>query len=104
MKSPSTTGRYAFGAFKLKKSSCLRYGELCPLALTDYRLRNANILLITMRALSNEIAKNIVLAGIGSLTIQDDQLVKEEDLGAQFLISEGDIGKNVRGIARWLSI
>ena len=48
-----------------------------------------------MRALSNEIAKNLVLAGIGSLTVQDDQLVQEVDLGAQFLLSEEDVGKNV---------
>ena len=48
-----------------------------------------------MRALANEIAKNLVLAGIGSLTIQDSQTVVEDDLGAQFFISEPDIGKNV---------
>ena len=48
-----------------------------------------------MRALSNEIAKNLVLAGIGSLTIQDDQSVLEDDLGSQFFVSEEDIGKNV---------
>ena len=48
-----------------------------------------------MRALSNEIAKNLVLAGIGSLTILDDQLVLEEDLGSQFFISELHVGMNV---------
>lgn len=63
-------------------------------ALINSRLRNANILLITIRALANEIAKNLVLAGIGSLTIQDDQAVDEDDLGAQFLVAEGDVGKN----------
>ena len=59
------------------------------------RLRTANVLLITMKALANEIAKNLVLAGIGSLTVQDSQVVVEDDLGAQFFISEQDIGKNV---------
>lgn len=48
-----------------------------------------------MRALANEIAKNLVLAGIGSLTVQDSQVVVDDDLGAQFFISEQDIGKNV---------
>ena len=48
-----------------------------------------------MRALSNEIAKNLVLAGIGSLTIQDDRQVLDDDFGAQFFISEDDIGTNV---------
>lgn len=59
------------------------------------RLRNANILLITMRAIANEIAKNLVLSGIGSLTVQDDQSLREEDLGAQFLAADEDVGKNV---------
>ncbi|PSS22539.1 hypothetical protein M430DRAFT_119152 [Amorphotheca resinae ATCC 22711] len=58
------------------------------------KIRSANILLITMRALSNEIAKNLVLAGIRSLTIVDHALVTESDLGAQFFVSESDIGKN----------
>ena len=57
-------------------------------------IRNANILLIGMKALGNEIAKNLVLAGIGSLTILDHENVIEEDLGSQFLITEDDVGKN----------
>jgi len=48
-----------------------------------------------MKALANEIAKNLVLAGIGSMTIQDDQLVIEDDLGAQFFIEEQHIGLKV---------
>ncbi|KAI4131172.1 MAG: hypothetical protein LQ338_001377 [Usnochroma carphineum] len=47
-----------------------------------------------MRALANEVAKNLVLAGIGSLTILDDQLVTEDDLGSQFFISELYVGMN----------
>ncbi|KAL9120498.1 MAG: hypothetical protein Q9187_002951 [Circinaria calcarea] len=58
------------------------------------KLRTANILLIGIKALGNEIAKNLVLAGIGSLTISDDQPVHEDDLGAQFFISERHIGMN----------
>ncbi|EXJ91319.1 ubiquitin-like 1-activating enzyme E1 A [Capronia coronata CBS 617.96] len=58
------------------------------------RLRQANVLLIGMRGLGNEIAKNLVLAGIGTLTILDHGLVTEEDLGAQFLITSAHIGQN----------
>ncbi|KAI9762344.1 MAG: protease B nonderepressible form [Chaenotheca gracillima] len=58
------------------------------------KLRTANILLITIKALANEIAKNLVLAGIGSLTIVDHELVTEEDLCSQFFVSEEDVGKN----------
>ncbi|KAH8602452.1 hypothetical protein B0O99DRAFT_588646 [Bisporella sp. PMI_857] len=58
------------------------------------KIRNANILLITMRALANEIAKNLVLAGIHSLTVVDHSLVTEADLGAQFFITEAEVGTN----------
>ena len=60
------------------------------------KIRNANILLITIKALGNEIAKNLVLAGIGSLTVVDHEIVTEADLGAQFFLSaaEGHIGMN----------
>lgn len=60
------------------------------------KIRNANVLLITMKGLGNEIAKNLVLAGIGSLTIIDHENVTEADLGAQFLVSEeeGHVGTN----------
>ncbi|OHW90013.1 ThiF family protein [Colletotrichum incanum] len=60
------------------------------------KIRNANILLITMKALANEIAKNLVLAGIGSLTILDGATVSESDLGSQFFLSEEEnhVGQN----------
>ncbi|KAI5459870.1 hypothetical protein BGZ63DRAFT_415325 [Mariannaea sp. PMI_226] len=60
------------------------------------KIQNASILLITMKALANEIAKNLVLAGVGSITLLDGESVTEADLGAQFFLSEGDnpIGKN----------
>lgn len=58
------------------------------------KIRNANILLISMKALANEIAKNLVLAGIHSITIVDHEAVTANDLGAQFFISESDIGTN----------
>ncbi|KAI1335531.1 hypothetical protein F5Y15DRAFT_409107 [Xylariaceae sp. FL0016] len=58
------------------------------------KIQGANILLITMKALATEVAKNLVLAGIGSLTIVDDQQVTETDLGAQFFVSHENIGQN----------
>jgi ubiquitin-like 1-activating enzyme E1 A len=59
------------------------------------RMRKAHVLLITIRALGNEIAKNLVLAGIGSLTIMDSNVVTETDVESQFFITGEDIGKNV---------
>lgn len=58
------------------------------------RLRNANILLIGIKALGNEIAKNLVLAGVGCLTIVDHELVTEDDLCSQFFVSQEHLGQN----------
>lgn len=58
-------------------------------------MRNAKVLLVSMRALANEVAKNLVLAGIGSLTVLDSNVVSEDDLGAQFFVSEEHVGQNV---------
>jgi ubiquitin-like 1-activating enzyme E1 A len=58
------------------------------------KIRNADILLISIKALANEIAKNLVLAGIKSITIIDHSTVEPTDLGAQFFVSESDIGAN----------
>ncbi|OIW33897.1 hypothetical protein CONLIGDRAFT_711730 [Coniochaeta ligniaria NRRL 30616] len=58
------------------------------------KIRKANILLITMKGLGNEIAKNLVLAGIGAITIADHEVVTEGDLGAQFLLTDEHIGMN----------
>ncbi|KAK4192082.1 DNA damage tolerance protein RHC31 [Podospora australis] len=53
-------------------------------------IRNANILLITMKALAGEIAKNLVLAGVGSLTIVDHENVTQSDLENQFNLTIED--------------
>lgn len=67
-------------------------------AQAQERIRSANILLVSLRALGTEIAKNLTLAGISSLTIIDDEPVTEEDLGAQYFLREDDIGKPVRPV------
>ena len=51
---------------------------------------------MTIKALGNEVAKNLVLAGVGSLTILDHEAVTEDDLASQFFISEEHVGQNVR--------
>jgi ubiquitin-activating enzyme E1 len=40
------------------------------------------------------VAKNVILAGIKSLTLQDTRAVELRDLSAQFYLAEGDVGKN----------
>ncbi|KAG5292949.1 SUMO activating enzyme [Histoplasma ohiense] len=58
------------------------------------KLRTAKILLVTLRSLGAEIAKNLVLAGIGSLTILDYAVVKQGDIDAQFFLSDEHINQN----------
>ncbi|OAA44785.1 Molybdenum cofactor biosynthesis, MoeB [Metarhizium rileyi] len=61
------------------------------------KIQNAHILLITMRGLAHEIAKNLVLAGVGSITLLDGSSVAETDLGCQFFLAEGGeslVGQN----------
>lgn len=65
-------------------------------AQAQERIRNAHILLVSLRALGTEIAKNLTLAGISSLTIVDDEPVTEEDLGSCYFLREEDLGKSVR--------
>lgn len=58
------------------------------------RLRASRVLLIGLRGLGAEVAKNIVLSGIKSLTLLDHTNVTEEDSCSQFLVSRDDVGKN----------
>lgn len=59
------------------------------------RMRKARVLLITMKALGNEVAKNLALAGIGSLTVLDPEVVSEEDIESEFFIGNRHLGRNV---------
>ncbi|KAI7880986.1 hypothetical protein K492DRAFT_207159 [Lichtheimia hyalospora FSU 10163] len=58
------------------------------------RIQNASVLIAGIRALSNELCKNLALAGIGSITLLDDKIVDEDDLGVQFFLDESSHGKN----------
>lgn len=40
-----------------------------------------------------ETAKNLVLAGPGTVTLADDEAVSMPDLGANFFLEEGNVGK-----------
>jgi len=64
------------------------------------RMRSANILLISVKALGTEIAKNLILNGIGSLTIVDSEQVTEDDLGAQYFVRGEDVGRNVSIVSK----
>jgi len=53
------------------------------------------VLVIGMKGLGAEISKNLILAGVKSLTMMDHENAEPEDMHHQFFIPNSDIGKNV---------
>lgn len=58
------------------------------------RLRATRVLLAGLNGLGAEVAKNLVLAGIKSITLLDHRTVTENDFSTQFMIERTAIGKN----------
>nr|BEH82872.1 ubiquitin-activating enzyme [Halocynthia roretzi] len=58
------------------------------------RMALSNILICGMKGLGVEIAKNIVLGGVKSLTVHDNEKATMTDLSSQYFLSEEEIGKN----------
>lgn len=61
---------------------------------TMRRLFASNILISGMQGLGAEIAKNLILAGVKSVTLHDEGVVELWDLSSNFIFSEDDVGKN----------
>ena len=77
---------------KISQLTCDEFGK----ELTGrVRMRTSSVLIYKFRGISTEIIKNLVLAGIGNLIILDEEIVKEDDLGANFFLREDDLGKLV---------
>lgn len=49
------------------------------------RMGKADVLIAGMRGLGVEIAKNVILAGVRSVTIQDEGVVEWRDLSSQVI-------------------
>ena len=58
------------------------------------KMQASNVLVSGMGGLGLEIAKNVVLGGVKSMTIQDAQPVTYDDLATHYFATEADIGKN----------
>ncbi|WOK96679.1 hypothetical protein Cni_G05386 [Canna indica] len=61
---------------------------------TMRRLFASNVLVSGLQGLGAEIAKNLVLAGVKSITLHDEGEVELWDLSGSFFFSEEDVGKN----------
>ncbi|XP_026356649.1 ubiquitin-like modifier-activating enzyme 7 isoform X2 [Ursus arctos] len=58
------------------------------------RIQGAKVLLLGLQGLGAEVAKNLVLMGVGSLTLHDPQPTCWSDLAAQFFLSEKDLARS----------
>eukprot|EP00106_Octopus_bimaculoides_P013461 XP_014780903.1 PREDICTED: ubiquitin-like modifier-activating enzyme 1 [Octopus bimaculoides] len=58
------------------------------------RMAHSNILISGIKGLGVEIAKNVVLGGVKSVTIHDTENAEWADLASQFFLREEDVGKN----------
>jgi len=57
------------------------------------RMGSSNVLVVGLRGLGVEIAKNIALAGVKSLTLYDPNPAQIQDLSSQFFLHPEDVGK-----------
>lgn len=57
------------------------------------RMGASNVLIVGLKGLGVEIAKNVALAGVKSLTLYDPTPVTIADLSSQFFLRPDDIGK-----------
>lgn len=58
------------------------------------RMASSDVLISGLGGLGLEVAKNVILGGVKSVTLHDEALCSISDLSSQFYISEDDIGKN----------
>lgn len=58
------------------------------------RMASSDVLISGLGGLGVEVAKNVILAGVKSVTLHDEALCTVADLSSQFYVSESDIGKN----------
>lgn len=59
---------------------------------TMSKLINMKVLIVGLRGLGVEAAKNIILAGPGSVTLADDEPAEIRDLGGNFFLSKSSVG------------
>ena len=63
------------------------------------KIVNLRILIIGLRGLGIETAKNIILAGPKEVSISDKNICNINDLGSNFYLNENDVNKNTREIS-----
>jgi ubiquitin-activating enzyme E1 len=80
----------------MKETNELQYSRLIYTLGRDAvsALSQSRVLVLGCRGVGGEVVKNLVMCGVQGLGLVDDEVVALADLGAQFLLSEGDVGRN----------
>eukprot|EP00842_Homolaphlyctis_polyrhiza_P004144 jgi/Hompol1/4730/HPOL_003853-RA len=60
----------------------------------------SNVLIVGLKGLGVEIAKNVILAGVKSVTLYDPEPVEIADLSSQFFLHEEDLGQRRDEVSR----
>lgn len=58
------------------------------------KMGKSNVLISGMKGLGVEVAKNVILGGVKSVTIHDTETAQLGELSSQFFLTEEDVGKN----------
>lgn len=58
------------------------------------RMASSDVLISGLGGLGVEVAKNVILGGVKSVTLHDEKTATINDLSSQFFLTEDDIGKN----------
>lgn len=58
------------------------------------KMVTSNIIIVGLNGLGVEIAKNVILGGVKSVTLYDPEVCTMMDLSSQFYLTEKDLGKN----------
>lgn len=75
--------------------TCVQASSCCRIwgANGQAALESASVCLINGTCLGTEILKNLVLPGIGAVTVVDGSIVAASDLGNNFFVTQDDIGR-----------
>lgn len=66
---------------------------------TMRKMADSNILIVGLGGLGVEIAKNVILTGVKSVTIHDNTICSIPDLSSQFYLKSEDVGQRSRAAA-----
>ena len=80
----------------MKETSELKFSRLMFTLGRDAvsALSQSRVLVLGCKGAGAEVVKNMAMCGVQGLGLVDDEVVSLADLGAQFLLSEGDVGRN----------